>query len=270
MNGWQFEENAVIAAFDVLGFKSIMRDWDGVQDTCARVSSLISMIESVADEATRFNVDGIRSSASIKVAQASDTFVIYCPYQSSSDLAQFIWNVQQLLFHSIRVCFPLRGAITVGRVAANPTDHLFLGPAVLKALEYERVAEWSGAIVCPTLEEELRRRNLLDHLAALLVRYSVPFKEELKVKLPSELLCLNWLADGPNYINPNFIEAKFPPYDISTKEGQVVRSKIQNTRRFMEYALKLDCAEGPINRKVVIEPAGDGMNIIKFILDSAG
>lgn len=270
MSGWQFEENAVVAAFDVLGFKSIMSNWNGIQDICVRVSRLVSMVESLAGESTRFKIDGTSSSASIKVAQASDTFVIYCPYQSSSDLMQFIWNIQQLLFHSIRECFPLRGAITVGHVAANPTDHFFLGPAVLEALQYERVAEWSGAIVSPTLEEELQQLNLLEHLSTLLVRYLVPFKDKLKEEYPSELLCLNWLADGPNYISPDFIDAKFPPYDLTTEEGQIVHSKIQNTREFMEHALKLNRAKGPVNRKVVLEPAGNGMSKIRFILDSDG
>lgn len=266
MSNWQFEEHALVAAFDVLGFKAMMNDWAAIQKLCGRVTSLISLVDSLAQEPSRFNIDGIQSSASIQVAQASDTFVIYCPYKSSSDIPQFLWNVQQLLFHAIRERFPLRGAITIGSVAASPAEHLFLGPAVIEALEYERLAEWAGAIICPKLEEELRSSNLMDHLGTLLVNYTVPYKEKLNPPPPKQLLCLNWLADGPNYINPEFISTKFPQCDSSTPEGLIALQKIENTRSFMEYVLRLDRAKGPENRAIVLEPVGNGMNSIRFVL----
>lgn len=267
MRNWQFEEHALVAAFDVLGFKAMMNDWAAIPTLCDRVTRLISLVDSLAQEPSRFNIDGIQSSASIQVAQASDTFVIYCPYKSSSDIPQFLWNVQQLLFHSIRENFPLRGAITIGSVAASPAEHLFLGPAVIEALEYERLAEWAGAIICPTLEEELRSRNLLDNLGTILVNYKVPYKQKLKLPPPEQLLCLNWLADGPNYIDPKFISRKFPHCDSTTPEGQIALQKIENTRSFMEYVLGLARARGPENREVVLEPVGSsGINIIRFVL----
>jgi len=267
VSNWQFEEHALVAAFDVLGFKSMMNDWANIQTLSGRVSSLISLANLLAQEPSRFNIDGIQSRASIQVAQASDTFVIYCPYKSSADICQFLWNIQQILFHAIRERFPLRGAITIGSVAASPVEHLFLGPAVIEALEYERLAEWAGAIICPKLDEELRRRSLIDHLGTLLVNYKVPYKENLKSHPPEHLLCLNWLADGPNYINPEFVSTKFPLCDSLTKEGLIALQKIENTRSFMEDVLRLDRANGPENRKVVLKPLGNGMNSISFVLE---
>lgn len=269
MSKWQLEEQAIVAVFDVLAFKSMMSDWNAIEDVCARVSFLISIINTVAQEPSRFKIDDTPSAASIQVAQASDTFVIYCPYKSSSDIAQFLWNVQQLLFHSIRERFPLRGAITIGQVAANPAEHLFLGPAIIEAIEYEKVADWAGAIICPRLESELISRGLDSHLEALLVRHPVPYKEAYSKKCPQQLLCINWLSDSFNYINPKFIDCKFPKFNVDTNEGVSAQSKVRNTRAFMEHVVSLNAEVGPINRKVVLEPAGNGMNSIRVVLDNS-
>lgn len=264
---WDFPNDALVAAFDLLGFKSIMGERADLPNVAQKVSRLVEQVQGIAAEPTVFEFRGAVSSAVIRVAQASDTFVIYCGHSSPADVIQFLWNVQQLLFYAILDSFPLRGAITIGSVAASPSQHLFFGPAVLDALQLERAAEWAGAILSKTLQNRIEELGLDGHLHPLLLRYAPPLKQNCADVLPRECLCLNWLADWPNQISPDFIHSKFPPVLPEDREYLRVQRKIEHTRAFMRHAIESGPFIGPSNRRILLQPTGDGRRFIRFVLD---
>lgn len=264
---WDFGDDALVAAFDILGFKRIMGESEGLPQVAQKVSRLIEEVQGTASESTVFEFKGVLSSAVIHVAQASDTFIIYCGHSSAADVIQFLWNVQQLLFYAIHDSFPLRGAITIGSVAANPSQHLFLGPAILEGLQIERAAEWAGAIVSTSLQSRIEELGLGEDLHPLLLRYPPPLKSDCKGLLARECLCLNWLSDGPNWIAPDFIYSKFPHVPPEDCEYASVQRKIENTRLFMQHAVEFAPFPGPSNRRIVLEPTKDGRRYIRFVLD---
>ena len=81
-------------------------------------------------------------------------------------------------------------------------------------------------------------------------------------------LYINWVADFPNYLNPEFVESKFPVDDLKQKS---VREKIGNTRAFLQYALQQGKFPSPSNRRIVLgEPEAGGKRPIRFDLDRTG
>jgi hypothetical protein len=85
--------------------------------------------------------------------------------------------------------------------------------------------------------------------------------------LPKECLCINWLADGPNWISPDFIHLKFPQVLPQDREYLEVQRKIEHTRSFMQHAIELGPFAGSSNRRILLEPTEDGRRIIRFVLD---
>jgi hypothetical protein len=265
--GWDFHDDAAVAAFDILGFKRIMSNATDLRTIAEKLSRLVKQARGTAEERTVFQFGGAQSSAEIRLVQASDTFIVYCQPSSSADVIQFLWNLQQLLFYAILDAFPLRGAITVGRVAAKPSEHLFIGPAILDARRLERIAEWAGAIVSQSLHQRLAELGLAGHLYPLLVSYVPPMKPQYADAVPHPCLCLNWLADAPNFISPDWVHTKFPEVNPEDAEYASVQGKVENTQTFMREVIGLAPFVGPANRRMVLESRGEKGRLIRFVLD---
>lgn len=248
--GWLVTENAFVGAFDLLGFRRLMCDPKRLVELAHKVSRLESLIRGVGSSENRFTVEGAASALRPEVIQASDTFVVYAEPEGPQDVVQFFWNLQAMAFYALQFEFPIRGAVSIGPLAASPDARLFLGPAVLDALALERLADWSGVVLSPRLTHHLRDRGVLEDLAPLIVEYAPPIKPGSED--PGLTHCLNWVADPACFLHPDFLERKFQSVPEGDWETTAVATKIANTRAFLSHVLSLGSFRPPENRDLPV------------------
>jgi len=265
-------KDALVGVFDILGFKAIMKQSEADPLALAgRIKLVGDWIRGSVDEKAIFTVRGKRSHIEPELLQVSDTFVVFAKHHSLADVIQFFWNIHHMLFYSIILGMPLRGAVSRGCMVSNGDERLFFGPAVHEALSLERAQQWAGACVASSLWSYLNNEGMIDALYPLLLPWKIPWKGE---KQPIESnLAINWVADAAHFLHPAHLPSKFPPAEDS--DNVRVRQKIEHTRQFLEHALdhkqRIGAFLAPENRHIEREPLNptlpDGPQLVRFILD---
>lgn len=262
---------ALVGVFDVLGFKRIMTETKDLESLARRLDMVFAVVEGCGHERTVFEVHGSRSQVRPIVLQASDSFIVYLDVRAPADLIQFLWNTSQMLFYAVHHEIPMRGALATGTALISDRRPMFLGSAVLEAYQLERVQDWAGASVAPSLESYINEQGLRDYIFPLVIPYSVPMQHSTVGANRKQRLALNWMADWPNWIAPEFVREKFPSCNASTAGFDRVQRKIENTCAFAEYANvirgKHGCFASPDNRRIQLDDVGDGLKRVRFIID---
>ena len=258
-------KETLVGIFDYLGFKKLMSR----PDLFEIASDIISVSNAVKDCGKEykniFEINGKSSNLSPGVFQISDTIIVYNLSREAPNIKHFLWNVHNMMFYSILAGFPLRGALTTGEILIKKDLSLFLGGALQEAFELERQQNWSGACIGPSLEQYLNEIDMLESLFPQILPYTIPFKEGTFInhgKRPK--MAINWIDDF-NWIRPDYIKEKFPPFEPNSHEEQIVA----NTSDFLEFAnrniAKCKHSWGPTKRKITLRPAPDlGGSIINI------
>lgn len=266
VTGFNHSKNALVGVFDFLGFKRMMSSSQDLLNTGGRVKQIISLVKGCGEARNKFEFNGKISKLVPKVIQVSDTFVVYTIEREPQDVIQFVWNVHHMLFYSILYEFPIRGTLATGEILINEEQNIFLGPAILEAFQLEKQQDWSGACIAPSLQLYIEEIGILDLLFPLVLPYEVPLKEKaINTKVE---LAVNWIADVANFIAPDWIQTKFPPF----KPGSPEENKVRNTEKFLTFAMEQKSRHGPYsspkNRKVILEPdVIQGGRIVRFMLE---
>ena len=266
---WTQSCEALIGVFDILGFQSMIEATDsdppGKLEALAKsVEVFVKIVDAIGGEDAAFESFGKKSASPPRPLHVSDTFFLYTQARGTADLLCFLWTAHSLVFHSIVHGFPFRGALATGELFINEQHRIILGHSLVEAYEFGQRLDWAGAALTPSLENYIEEIGFRDRLYPLILSYDLPFKDA-RVRNSTSNLCINWVADVANYLNPEFVETKFPINDIKQKS---VREKIGNTRSFLQYALKQGKFSSPSNRRIVLgEPEADGGRPIQFVID---
>lgn len=250
----EYYPNALVAAFDFLGFKHMMQTADDLWRLGAHTKMVLDLIRATGEANTAFSFEGDTSTSVPFIMNVSDTIISVGPSNRPADILQFLWNAHQLMFYSLQAGMPLRGALCTGEILISRERRLFMGPAVLEALSLERLQEWSGACLSSGLVKHLDSTGLSSQLFPLVVPYPVPWKAG--VMNHGVNYALNWIADSMSFIAPDHLPTKFPkgrPSDDSS-----VDQKILNTQAFLREIVVLRQTHPPFkwphNRHLVLEP----------------
>lgn len=242
--------NAIVGVFDFLGFKNKMSSCEDLKQFAGFIKLISNIVIGEGDKKTVFEYNDRVSELKPKILQIFDTFVIYSPNSEPQDIMQFLWNISQMLFNAIFFEFPMRRAIATGEIMINENKRIFIGEAILEAMEYERNQEWSGACLTESLEKYIESLKIKDILSPLVLEYNIPFKKNFSGKSKH---AINWIADAFNFISPLFIKNKFSPFETGSSE----ENKFVNTKEFLTFAEKKKFKNGyfpgPKNRKVILE-----------------
>jgi hypothetical protein len=151
------EQRGIVAYLDVLGTKGIpsgraaVERALGIRGLHAYINSQVSGVNG----RFRAAVLGVLRDSSVRsegtIHQFSDSVFLWVPtrkrqeFSALSDLASVLIRT---LHYGLRHRLPLRGGVSIGRFVAD--EGVILGEAVAEAVEWERVAEWSGVVLAPS------------------------------------------------------------------------------------------------------------------------
>jgi hypothetical protein len=208
---WTRSSEALVGVFDILGFRHMMSPAAPrpLQDLAKSVEVFARIVRAIGAEDTAFDSFGKLSSPPPAVMHVSDTFFLYGPTRAQAELVRFLWIAHHLLFYSLIHELPLRAALATGELLVNERDRLILGLALVEAHDLERDQDWAGATLAPSLVGYIEEVGLRDRLHPLLLEYAPPWKKVSPVSR-KPTLCVNWVADAPHYLNPEFLDSKFP------------------------------------------------------------
>jgi len=259
-------EAAIVGVFDFLGFKKFMSR-PNLYEIYSELIGISNLVKRCGEDCERrFKINGKISEISAQTVQISDTIIVYSMLREPQNIKHFLYNAHCMMFYAILAGHPLRGALSTGKLLINKDPVLLLGGALEEAFEFEKRQIWSGACICPSLQQYLNEIELLDGLSPLILPYSIPFKnEESKYGEMLPRFALNWI-DEFNWISPDHIIKKFQPFDSGSHEEKI----FANNKKFLKFATdqiaKCEMDWGPINRKIVFEQAPDlGGNIIRIV-----
>lgn len=199
---------ALIALFDILGFKNLARE-NSLAELKKRMGrDLDAQIEAMTRHLDERRLEKLRGKrfASLPAfwrelsrgaprycehVRFSDTILLYVTEENRSGLLRLIIASQRLLVSSMFTGLPMRGALTRGDLYVSRDKRVYLGEGLVHAHELEVAQEWAGMIVDA---QRLHPRPLTKHVRAeltatgLLVKYAVPRKEGAV----RDELCIGW------------------------------------------------------------------------------
>ena len=163
-----------ICFLDILGFSQMVRDTENLLEFSKKYQEIFENSE----------VQSFRKDLRIELRVFSDSLVFgVCKEKMPTDLE--LLNIvnfsSQLLTISILKRFPIRGAIAYGEMVW--ADEVVVGRPIVEAAETEKVQEWIGIALCPSVTQELFFNPKLNKkITKLVVDYEVPVKEGKFVK----------------------------------------------------------------------------------------
>lgn len=185
-------KNRYLAFIDILGFKAI---FDKLGDPEMLGDQMSVMLQSsIRSALSRANVEvdddsDLNVLSDIKVYQFSDSIVLYTEDDSHDSLMNIIITLNLLFAQSIIRGFPLRGALTQGKLYVKGS--VVVGDALIRAYKLESRQEWAGLVIdCELQDTELQL--LLEQ--KLVIECEVSMKDELdKTKILQEKqIVINW------------------------------------------------------------------------------
>lgn len=197
---------ACIALFDILGFRNIVRSIPletlvalmavGDQALSASVREPHPReMRALATGPYRSSEEFFReyaraSGARCRFATFSDTVLLYRKEESVTALRDVMLAANRTLSTFMALGVPLRGAVTIGPLHADPTANVYLGKGLVDAYEIEQKQDWAGAVLDAGILTSKSRRNLVQKLQAegILMPYAAPMKSGKVETKP----CLGW------------------------------------------------------------------------------
>jgi hypothetical protein len=176
--------------FDILGYKDLILN--NKLDTIVEIynKSLSDLAEKAILIEGKHDYARVHDQQPVKCLAFSDTIILY---QDSSlyipkikikghslleiqRLKIFIETVCYLLRLSFERGIPIRGAVSYGRYYATEKG-CFLGKPIVEAYNMEKAQNWSGAVICSSIQEKFY--DLSTHLMRELKRSNIDIPEEM-------------------------------------------------------------------------------------------
>lgn len=233
-----------IAFLDILGFKELVEN--------NSLSNLTKIYRDVIKKTyalsfgvfEKADVSADVPDASVKSVIISDSIILWTEKDNSTSFFSISITVQCMLYISLAVGIPLRGAIVRGELSQVDVDlpstyainsPVILGKGLVEAYRLEGTQNWSGCII----SDECMRHALINskpnelyyplNLAAngLFTAYDVP----VKGGSTANHFCINWpMTTGEGQIVDDEIRAAFGKHNKLI--NSIVEAKIKNTIDF--------------------------------------
>jgi hypothetical protein len=223
--------NYYVAFLDILGFKQLIlnRPLETIVESVERLwPQILRVSASLGDMEVGPRGDYIVKEAKRPVSYVmfSDSIIFYAEDDPHSvkvpeNFLSLVWCLSLALALGFSGKLPLRGALSYGEFYGDPDKSIFVGRALVEAYDYERRQEWSGVSFCPSLVDEMARREVDMLRIPCVSKYAVPFKNGRQ-----EIPAINWT---PIISNPASLESVF------WHDSREVRAKARNTIEYYDY-----------------------------------
>lgn len=239
-----------VAFLDILGFKELVNR-NGLEE-------LLVLYQSVLEKGLHMSLTVLEMAevekelpdSALRAMIISDSIMVWSENDSINSFVVITKAVQSMLYTSLALGMPLRGAISYGELEEIKVSHknalpapILLGDGLTKAVDAEKKQKWSGCIV--TLEcinavkhgiIEANQYPVLKYLVldGALITYDVPLgKGEVKREY-----CINWpMTTRQGEIEPSDLRNKFLMHN--KRHNDDVEEKIMHTLAFCSYCWDL-------------------------------
>ena len=234
-----------VGYLDILGFKKVVLKSDNPDTLLIDLKRLFSHIE-ISCGLGKFNDV---ESPPVQFTRMSDSVLFYTQ-DNSIEKFKYISNIIAGFIRNTIESGPFlyRGALSHGDFYFDPILNLYLGPAMIDAIEWEKKQNWFGVMLTPDCSDFVKKNHydsletqirvdrgmdyeLLKFSGPLLVEYDIPLKEGLRSK---KSLCLNWTVAAKT----NFIALELGDVLASVEsesERKLLEEKVDNTLQFLKY-----------------------------------
>ena len=232
-------DNCWVAYFDILGFKNRIGELKDNLDVF--VDSFYKEISDEAKKSQNYWSDTVFH------VLFSDSFIFFTPDDSDGALSKISEVAEYFVWGAIGKKKTLRGALTVGQFYANTAENIFVGPALIDAIDYEKKQDWIGFVLTPKVCDRLRgmSRGLIHDNY---IKYNVPVRKNKRIdgKMQiviqgEELFALR--LDKFEHIERNIIEMqKVAKVQHPEKYETEYKAKYENTLGFIKATKSKFCS----------------------------
>lgn len=229
-------EKAMVAVCDILGFSNTVKNSTQNELKTYHLNNIKNIIKTAFSNYKR---PTSRPQSSMEVlennllgyAYFSDTVLIYSVCDSRDGWRNVLNSVFYLL--SYPMFTPLhkfRVGISHGEFHYNQKENIFIGKALVEAVELERKQEWSGAAL--TNDAAQKFKGIYPEKETL-IEYDVPVKQKYCKKVET-LTVVNWTtADHPKRIKKyNWMIREENGVVVKKYRNSKAEKKIRNTEKF--------------------------------------
>lgn len=153
MNSQWMTYKAWIAHFDILGFKSILKNEIDSLEVEVVKSKLDEVIGELKKKVNDFE-------ESIEYLFYADTFIIYSKSQKINNYPGLISASKTFIRKCIHKRLPVRGAVSFGEISFGHDKRILIGKAFLESYSYGEDQNWLGLILTPSASQELIENGL--------------------------------------------------------------------------------------------------------------
>lgn len=234
-----------VGYLDILGFKKAVLESDNPDTLLFHLSSLFRNIEMSCGLGKFKNLDSLP----VQFIWMSDSILFYTG-DNSKEKFKYISNIIAGFITCTMETGPFlyRGALSYGDFYFDPKLNLYLGPAMINAIDWEKKQNWSGVMLTPDCSDFVKKNHydilerkiradrgtdcaLLEFSGPLVVEYDIPLKEGFTSK---RLLCLNWtVAARTDFVAPKLRDVLASAESQSEKNS--IEEKVDNTLQFLTY-----------------------------------
>lgn len=239
-----------VGYLDVLGFKEAVLKSDNPDTLRFHFTRLFEHIKISCGSKKFKNL----YSLPVQFIWMSDSILFYT-HDNSIEKFKYISNIITGFIRNTIESGPFlyRGAVSHGDFYFDRKLNLYLGPAMIDAIEWEKKQNWSGVMLTPDCSDFVKKNHydsletqntvnrgseykLLEFSGPLLVEYDIPLKGGLRSK---KSLCLNWTVAakmdfGALKLGDALASAEFESDRKSTKK------KVDNTVNFLKYCKQFE------------------------------
>lgn len=163
----------LVAYFDILGFEAYVKK-NGLDSVVSEYKKILQDIQNKPEP--RLDLKGFSSH------WFSDTFLFLFKLEKENfkDSFNHMMYWSKSFFHKMTLKhWPLRGALTLGDLYAEPENDIFLGQALIDAYDCAENQNWLGFVLTPMIIERLEKLSCekLNSYKRYFIQYEVPYKD---------------------------------------------------------------------------------------------
>jgi hypothetical protein len=203
------------------------------------------------------NVDSPKGGVQSDLAKArvnslviSDSVILWTRDDSPNSFMDLTMTLRGFVSASFVFGFPLRGAVSRGPIEVTMGQNIassvviqtrVLGKSLVDAYRLEKKQDWSGCIFSHDVIEHYSSNLVMQGFIFpsiqllieqdILAEYDIPMKNGVSIKH----IALNWTNAWRNELDRAEVEETFARFGKNI-DGSDVRSKIENTIKFIDYA----------------------------------
>jgi hypothetical protein len=163
------QKDAWVGIFDILGFKTLIRQADQEFPRLLLTSKLDDLFGALDSDVTQHG--------DLKCMVFSDTIIVFAPDLDARSYGWFLLQCKILMHTSITIKLPLRGAISVGTAFISISPPMIIGPSFIEAHDYCEDQKWIGLLLTPSATKKLRDAGL-EPLGHDFVSAIIPLKKK--------------------------------------------------------------------------------------------